>query len=43
MTAHYTFNLAGVVTAADICVQGLPGQPSDTCPVQFEGLNACFM
>lgn len=43
MTAHYTFNLKGVKAAADICVQGLPDQPDNTCPVQFESRQSCYM
>jgi len=43
MQAHYTFNVAGVKSTADICVQGNPGQPADTCAVQFEGKQNCFL
>lgn len=43
MQAHYTFNVQGAKSTSDICVQGNPGQPADTCAVQFEGRENCFL
>ncbi|KAJ9516569.1 hypothetical protein QJQ45_015265 [Haematococcus lacustris] len=40
---HYSFMTASSAPISSICLQGLPGQPLNTCPVQFEGPINCFI